>query len=159
MTTEETTDMQVYEELEEKLTTATTRRSVVKTGVKLAYAAPLVAASFKLSARGAGAQTLSPTEEEACNHSNGLNGGCMGACTSSDAADTCGSGGNFCDGVDIDPDSPSGQGPCQEFCPSGQGGENPCCNPGLCDSGNFVCLHNDATGGDYIAYNGPTAGC
>ena len=33
----------------------TTRRTIVKTGAKLAYAAPLVAASFKLSSRGAGA--------------------------------------------------------------------------------------------------------
>jgi hypothetical protein len=33
----------------------TTRRAVVKTGVKLAYAVPLVAASFKLRSTGAGA--------------------------------------------------------------------------------------------------------
>ena len=44
------------EELTDRLETATTRRTIVKTGVRLAYAAPLVAASFKLSAIGAGAQ-------------------------------------------------------------------------------------------------------
>ena len=37
------------------LTTPTTRRTVVKTGVKLAYAVPLVAASFKLSSLNASA--------------------------------------------------------------------------------------------------------
>jgi hypothetical protein len=43
------------DELTETLTTTTTRRTIVKTGVKLAYAVPIVAASFKLSARGVGA--------------------------------------------------------------------------------------------------------
>jgi hypothetical protein len=37
-------------DLEDRITDSTTRRTVVKTGVKLAYTAPLVAASFKLSA-------------------------------------------------------------------------------------------------------------
>ena len=35
-------------DLEDRLTDSPTRRTVVKTGVKLAYAAPIVAASFKL---------------------------------------------------------------------------------------------------------------
>ena len=39
----------------EPLAMVTTRRAVVKTGVKLAYAAPLVAATMKLSVRAAGA--------------------------------------------------------------------------------------------------------
>jgi hypothetical protein len=45
--------------MDEHLATTTTRRTIVKTGAKLAYAAPLVAASFKLSAGRAGAQAVS----------------------------------------------------------------------------------------------------
>jgi hypothetical protein len=41
--------------IDQSLATNTTRRTVVKTGVKIAYAAPIVAASFKLSAHGASA--------------------------------------------------------------------------------------------------------
>jgi len=41
------------DELTDQLTMSTTRRTIVKTGAKLAYVAPLVAASFKLSANGA----------------------------------------------------------------------------------------------------------
>jgi len=44
-----------FEELTDQLATSTTRRTVVKTGAKLAYAAPLVAATMKLSAAGVGA--------------------------------------------------------------------------------------------------------
>jgi hypothetical protein len=39
--------------IDEQLSRGTTRRTVVTTGAKLAYAAPLVAASFGLTARGA----------------------------------------------------------------------------------------------------------
>jgi hypothetical protein len=42
------------------LSKQTSRRSVVKTGVKIAYAAPLVAASFKLGAHGASAALVCP---------------------------------------------------------------------------------------------------
>ena len=41
--------------LEELTTRITTRRTITKTGVKLAYAAPVLAASMRLSAGGAGA--------------------------------------------------------------------------------------------------------
>jgi hypothetical protein len=41
-------------DLEDRTSNATTRRTIVKTGVKLAYTAPIVAASFKL--RNASAQ-------------------------------------------------------------------------------------------------------
>jgi hypothetical protein len=60
----------------------------------------------------------------------------MGACTAA------GCPGEACDGVDPDPCNPNygGDGPCQYLCPSGQGGGNPCCNPGLCDPANFQCL-------------------
>ena len=47
-------------ELIGQLDTQVTRRTVVKTGAKLAYAVPLVAASFKLD-NGVGAQAPSPT--------------------------------------------------------------------------------------------------
>jgi hypothetical protein len=43
-------------DLEDRLADSTTRRTVVKTGVKLAYAAPVVAASFRLSQMRARAQ-------------------------------------------------------------------------------------------------------
>jgi hypothetical protein len=44
-------------DLTEQLDSETTRRTVVATGVKLAYAAPIVAASLKVSALGASAVT------------------------------------------------------------------------------------------------------
>ena len=47
---------QVRSTLTPNLEAATTRRTIVKTGVKLAYAVPLVAASFKFSSLNAGAQ-------------------------------------------------------------------------------------------------------
>jgi len=47
-------------QLSEQLESNATRRSVIKTGVKLGYAVPLVAASFKLSASGALAVTCLP---------------------------------------------------------------------------------------------------
>ena len=40
-------------EIGEHLSKSTTRRTVVRTGVRLAYAAPIVAASFALTASGA----------------------------------------------------------------------------------------------------------
>jgi len=40
-------------DLESQIATSTTRRTVVKTGAKLAYAAPVLAASFRLSQMGA----------------------------------------------------------------------------------------------------------
>jgi hypothetical protein len=44
----------------DRIGAAATRRAVVGTGVKLAYAAPLVAASFRLGAMGAAAQVSQP---------------------------------------------------------------------------------------------------
>src|SRR4051794_33654662 len=70
------------DELYESLTaSSTTRRTIVKTGAKLAYAVPAVAATMKLSAMGAGAAVVSG-----------------GTCTPSE---TCGSGPSGCDGSDI----------------------------------------------------------
>jgi hypothetical protein len=42
-------------DLESRLAISPTRRTIVKTGVKLAYAAPVLAASFRLSQMGVGA--------------------------------------------------------------------------------------------------------
>jgi len=54
------------EELTDQLATSTTRRTIVKTGAKLAYAAPIVAATMKLSAGGAAA-AVSDGGNQACN--------------------------------------------------------------------------------------------
>ena len=55
-------------DLEDRITEATTRRTVITTGVKLAYAAPIVAASFQL-------RTASAQEPMSGNP----NPGCIGA--------------------------------------------------------------------------------
>jgi len=46
-------------DLENQIASATTRRTIVKTGAKLAYAAPVLAASFRLSQMGAMAAVIS----------------------------------------------------------------------------------------------------
>ena len=124
-------------DLEDQIADSPTRRTIVKTGVKLAYVAPIVAASFKVSAVNAQAP-ISPPPQEGCFHSTGTNGGCMPACTS--AGFTGAQCGPIC-----------GTGQFTGACPVGQGGDNPCCNPGYCDPANY----DDATG----TYTGPTAGC
>ncbi len=87
-----------------------------------------------------------------CGHSVGGDGGegCMGACTSSGAM------GELCNGRDPDPNNTQfGEGPCQWACPSGQGGDNPCCNPGFCDPNNFYFV----PGMPYVEYTGALNGC
>ena len=76
-----------------------------------------------------------------CFHSVGPNGGCKGACTSA------GFTGQQCNPI-------CGSGQFRGYCPVGQGGNNPCCNPGLCDPANFV-----AGAGGNPVYVGPTSGC
>jgi hypothetical protein len=49
--------------LTDRLASPLSRRTVVRTGVKLGYAAPLIAASFKLTAEGGLAQTCTPPAE------------------------------------------------------------------------------------------------
>jgi hypothetical protein len=49
-----------FEEVADQLARPASRRSVVTTGAKLAYAAPLVAATMKLSAHGASASVSGP---------------------------------------------------------------------------------------------------
>lgn len=119
-------------------------RRAAATGAAVAWAAPLVRT---IVATPAYAQSVgTPT---ACFHSVGGpdGGGCMSACT------RAGCTGAACDGVDEDPENSLGQGPCQLYCPSGQGGDNPCCNPGLCDPSNFDCREGVAV------YTGSTVGC
>lgn len=61
-------------DLSEHLDSSTSRRKIVTTGAKVAYAAPVVAASFKLSQAGAGAVSANaPCETFVCG--NGL---CVG---------------------------------------------------------------------------------
>jgi hypothetical protein len=124
-------------DLAEQLQSRPTRRTVVATGVKLAYVAPIVAASFKLN--GVNAQALSPVG--GCFHSTGINGGCMPACTS--AGFTGAQCGVIC-----------GTGQSTGACPVGQGGDNPCCNPGYCDPANYRRSNTGA-----VRYTGPTTGC
>ena len=76
-----------------------------------------------------------------CFHSVGPNGGCKGACTAA------GFTGQQCNPI-------CGSGQFRGFCPVGQGGNNPCCNAGLCNPANFV-----AGAGGNPVYVGPTAGC
>ncbi len=61
---------------------------------------------------------------EFCGHSVGANGGCKGACTSA------GFTGKQCNPI-------CGNGQFVGACPVGQGGDNPCCNPGYCNPDNF----------------------
>jgi len=131
-------------DLEDQIADSPTRRTIVKTGVKLAYVAPIVAASFKVS--GVLAQTISPPPLEGCFHSTGTNGGCMPACTN---------GGRFTGaqcGVICGTGNPNN--PDDGACPVGQGGDNPCCNPGYCVPTNY----SAGTGGNPV-YTGPTTGC
>jgi hypothetical protein len=76
-----------------------------------------------------------------CGHSTGPNGGCKGACTSA------GFTGQQCNVI-------CGSGQYTGACPVGQGGGNPCCNPGYCNPNNFV---RGANGNP--VYVGPTSGC
>jgi hypothetical protein len=110
------------------------RRAAV-TGLVTAWAAPTVQS---IAATPAFAQVNGGTPAPGdCFHSEGgeTGEGCIGACTAA------GCTGEACDGVDPDPCNPfyGGDGPCSYLCPPGEGGQNPCCNPGLCDPDNFQC--------------------
>lgn len=135
-------------------------RRAALTGVATAWVAPVVQS---IAATPAFAQTVGQTPvPEDCFHSSGgpNDTGCMGACTGA------GCTGSACDGTDPDPCNPhyGGEGPCQYLCPSGQGGSNPCCNPGLCDPQWFTCLdvpnceHGPPTV-QIAVYGGPLVGC
>ena len=78
-----------------------------------------------------------------CFHGEGgaAGGGCKGACTS--AGFTGAQCGPIC-----------GSGQFTGACPVGQGGANPCCNPGYCVQTNY-----EAGAGGNPVYTGPTSGC
>jgi hypothetical protein len=123
--------------LTEQLQSRATRRTVVATGAKLAYAAPIVAASLKVSAINA----FAVSGGGICEHSTGANGGCKGACTKA------GFTGNKCNPI-------CGNGQNTGVCPVGQGSNNRCCNAGYCDPANF----KKGANGNPV-YTGPTTGC
>lgn len=112
-------------------------RKAAVTTVTAAWAAPLIKT---VAATPAFASTQGTPPPGDCFHSEGPNGGCMGACGGKCTGDQCG---GF--------DNPSGTqqaGPCTVHCPPGQGSDNPCLNTGFCDPNNFVCspeMHGVAT--------------
>jgi hypothetical protein len=132
------------------------RRAAIAGGV--AWAAPIIQT---VAATPAYAQSLGTPRD--CFKSGP--GSCMEACTS--VCDQLGMGGNMsgeaCNGVDPDPCNTvyGGQGPCQFFCPSGQGGDNPCCNRFLCEASNFTCTRVICDGREVpvAIFTGPTTGC
>ena len=122
-------------DLEDQIAESPTRRTIVKTGVKLAYVAPIVAASFKVS--GVNAQTISPIKDN-CFHSTGTNGGCMPACTSA------GLTGDQCNDI-------CGNGQTTGACPVGRAAATRAATPGTAIPPTITC----AAG----TYTGPTSGC
>jgi hypothetical protein len=131
-------------DIEDRIADSPTRRTVVKTGVKLAYVTPIVAASFKL--REASAQeVMSPgNPNPECRGATcgnfipcGPGGGCVCFSTSS--------GGGFC---------ATGSNPCAELvtCPGGQGDCPPdticivdsCCGEPVCQPLVFACVGDEA---------------
>lgn len=107
---------------------------MVKTGAKFAYAAPLLAATMKLGARGVEALSGGGIQEiETCNHGTvtTLDGridrsrGCMQTCTS-----VCGTG-NLCNDICGDGHASNA------LCPVGSGDENPCCGNDACSTASF----------------------
>ena len=131
------------------LAAPTTRRAVVKTGAKLAYAAPLVAASFKLTGRGAAAAVSQlDCGQDVCN--DGFPGTCAGqddpTCfcfTKVDGTSACGGYGS-CAACDSDDDCTELTGPgsiCVQAnnvntCPCGYVGGTACQPP--CGAGIVV---------------------
>lgn len=128
-----------------------TRRTIVKTGTKLAYAAPIVAASMKLGTRSAGA--VSPLGvRDFCGHSTEsyvgddaiVEGGCKAACKA-----TCGGADDF---SLLDAQDPCEQ-VCATLCPTGSGNNNQCSTDAACDSANFTCDACSATFTDPVTGN------
>lgn len=103
-------------------------RKAAMTTAAAAWVAPVIQTVAATPAFAADQGT--PAEDE-CNHSTGLNGGCMGACGSVCGGDQCGGQTN--------PSGTQQAGPCTVHCPPGTGNDNPCQNAGLCEPANFVC--------------------
>ena len=111
------------------------RRAAVAGAV--AWAVPVIQT---VAATPAFAQSAGSPAGGGCFHSLGLNGGCMPACTS-----VPGCTGNGC------------QIPCNTYCRVGQGANNPCCNPGLCQPSNFTCTGQGSS--NVATYHGSLVGC
>jgi hypothetical protein len=143
-------DDKQFEELTKSLASGQSRRRVLKglAGGALAGAAGLFGARRGIDSASAGGTTTTTTTTKApttsppaCFHSTGPNGGCMGSCTSA------GFTGQQCGVI-------CGNGQFVGACPVGQGGGNPCCNPGYCNPANFTA---GASGNP--VYTGSTTGC
>jgi hypothetical protein len=104
-------------------------RKAAMTTAAAAWAAPVIQTVAATPAFAHEQGTPPPPPGDACAHSTGPNGGCMGACASVCGGNQCGGQGN----------RNQAAGPCTVYCPPGTGNENPCANPGLCEPGNFVC--------------------
>ena len=124
------------EELFEKTAASRlTRRTIVSTGTKLAYAAPVMAASIKLGTLSASA-THTPGHEgvnDSCEHSIGTGAfdpeGCKGTCK-----DKCPSGNELI--LDSNASDPCEQ-LCDALCKNQQG--NICDCDDACDPASFTC--------------------
>ena len=152
-------DDKQFEELTKALASGQSRRRVLKglAGGAIAGVAGLFGARRGIESTSAGVTTTTTkapatttttkapaTTTKApgfCGHSTGPNGGCKGACTSA------GFTGDQCNVI-------CGSGQFVGACPVGQGGGNPCCNPGYCNPANFTAGAN----GNPV-YTGPTSGC
>jgi hypothetical protein len=117
-----------------------TRRTIVTTGTKLAYAAPAVAVTMKLGASGARAQdVISPGgggENDFCGHSIGAGSfdpeGCKGTCKGKCGGDAFEDESNAADPCEQI---------CSQLCPIGT--EDRLCAAGACDADNYTCPDKD----------------
>jgi len=142
------------EELFEKTAASRlTRRTIVKTGTKLAYAAPVVAASMKLGARSAGAQdTVSGGVGNPgfCGHSigtepfdtEGCKGTCNTACPQNFEADS--ETKNPCEEV------------CEALCKVDQGNE--CVSDDACSPACFTCTYDSDGKLESVQYSATCGG-
>jgi hypothetical protein len=125
-------DGERFDALAKRFVTKATRRGVLR---------GLAVGGAGLAAARIGTGGADAADPRFCGHSTGPNGGCKGACTAA------GFTGNQCNPI-------CGNGQFVGACPAGQGGGNPCCNPGYCNPNNFV---RGANGNP--VYVGPTSGC
>jgi len=131
------------EVIEKTVSARMTRRTIVSTGTKLAYAAPVMAASIKLGTRSAGA--VSPggvRDDDFCGHSTGDDGfggteGCKGACKG-----VCGGD------ASVDATNDPCEQICANFCKEAQG--NVCECGDLCNPAHFSC----SADGNSVTYTG-----
>jgi hypothetical protein len=147
-------------------------RRAVATGAA-AWAAPVVQT---IAANPAYAQTNgTPFCGHSCGAVSGGPAGCEGGCKAA-CAIACGDAGADCTCNNGNASGGGGGGgssttvggvgvACEQVCggncPVGQGGNNPCCNSGFCDVGNWECVRQRPSGGlvVYLEYSGSQGGC